>query len=166
LGSILRRLLSKLDELLRTYESSLEKKLKKILERNGIKLNIKELLKKFDVEYEILSLDTSTIIDSKEKSELIEKLKKIKVLVEKTAKSVLSGYPHNVRVSLKLKTVLAEHVSWSLRDLLSRIEDELRGAKGLESGWRVIADLILDLEEDVYLTVEVDIYVMPFSEII
>ena len=157
--------LARLDAIFKEYKSSLEENLEKLIIRNNLDLDIEDVKREFDVEYEVLSLDTSTIIDSVEKSELVERLRHIESLVKKVVENVISGYPHKIRVSLKLKTILAEYSMRNLKNLLATIARELRGAKNLESGWRVLADLILDSEDGIYLTVEIDVYVYSSSEL-
>ena len=113
----MRRILSKLDSIFKEHKTNLGEKLEKIIARNNLSLNPDDVKKKFDIEYEILSLDSSTTIDSEEKSELTEKLRHIESLVRKVVENVLSGYPHKIRVSLKLKTILAEYSAWDLKIL-------------------------------------------------
>ena len=69
----LQDVLAKLDAIFSKYKSTLSNNLRKSIICNKLDLNFRDVEGKCDIEYEVLSLDTSTIIDDPEKSELIEK---------------------------------------------------------------------------------------------
>ena len=69
----LQDVLAKLDAIFSKYKSTLSDNLRKSIICNKLDSNFRDVEGKCDIEYEVLSLDTSTIIDDPEKSELIEK---------------------------------------------------------------------------------------------
>ena len=157
----MQRLSVKISKIIEDYRKNIMEPLEKILKRNDIPLSADDVLEKMDVEYEIISLSDSISVRSDDEMKLVESLQEINQIAKKAFEKVVSGYPVEINVSLKIKTVLAEEFDTDLKKLISRMTEHIRGVKLPFSGWRIIGDLIIDQEDGVYLTIEIDVYVPP-----